>query len=161
MSESLFEEFELFYDELPSNVRHDLAFMMVTLTDENLIIDEMHGVFEREARDLFDARTHIGRIGNLINAVSIFDVYFAMDTRERFAPDSVVPQYDSHHTGNVGTSFAHYADHIDAIQTAKRRWLNLRATKLNPIAIAAALDPGQPEGAAGVSQNRQHHTKMV
>jgi hypothetical protein len=39
-----------------------------------------------------------------------------------------------------------YASEIDAIATAKQRWLELRATKFTPAAIAAALIPrGSPQ----------------
>ncbi len=83
-------------------------------------------------RDLFQAKTRIGRLGNLIQAVSIFDIYFAMDAGERF---------DTHRKA----ALYRYANQIGAIEAAKQRWRELRATKFTPAAIAAALiPPGLP-----------------
>jgi hypothetical protein len=47
MSESLLEDFELFFVELPANVRDDLSFMMVILFDENFVFYDAREVYER------------------------------------------------------------------------------------------------------------------
>ena len=86
MPETLLNVFEGFFDDLPETVRNDLQFMMVMLSDEDLVVDELDDIDAR-ARALFGARTFIGRLGNLISVVSIFDVYFAMDPSERFGWD--------------------------------------------------------------------------
>lgn len=78
MPETSLDVFEGFCDDLPETVRSDLLFMMVMLSDEDLIVEELDDIDER-ARALFAARTFIGRIGNLISAVSIFDIYLALD----------------------------------------------------------------------------------
>jgi hypothetical protein len=93
MPETLLNVFEGFCDDLPETVRDDLLFMMVMLSDEDLVVDELDDIGER-ARTLFGARTLIGRIGNLISAVSILDVYFALDPNERFGSDGSQPECD-------------------------------------------------------------------
>src|ERR1700733_971591 len=84
MSETLVEDFETFFIELPAEVRNDLWFMLVILSDEDFVFQDGTDIYERAAQGLFQAKTRIGRIGNLIQAVSIFDTYFAMDAGERF-----------------------------------------------------------------------------
>jgi hypothetical protein len=140
MSETLLEDFETFFIELAA-VRNDLWFMMVILSDENFVFHDGTDIDERAARGLFQARTRIGRIGNLIQAIAVFDVYFAMDAAERFNPDR--------HTAKPARKgqFAlyRYADQIDAIEAAQQRWNELRATKFTSAMIARALiPPGLP-----------------
>jgi hypothetical protein len=126
MSKTLLNVFEEFYDDLPATVHYDLSFMMVMLSDEEFVADESETMDER-ARSLFGARTFIGSLRNLINAVSIFDVYFALDTNKRF--------------GFHGSQRDHYADQRQAILASKQVWMELRRTSLSPEAIAAALVP--------------------
>jgi hypothetical protein len=141
MPETLLNVFEGFCDSLPESVRHDLLFMMVVLSDEDLVVDELDDI-DRRARALFGARTFVGRIGNLINAVSIFDVYFALDADERFGlkgsqSDRSSPQSE------MGQSpvLNRYADRRRAIVAAKQVWMELRRTTLSPEAIATVLAP--------------------
>jgi hypothetical protein len=141
MPETLLNVFEGFCDDLPETVRDDLLFMMVMLSDEDLVVDELDDIDER-ARALFGARTFIGRIGNLISAVSIFDVYFALDPSERFGLDG--PPCE--HGGQQGDATksriqSRYADRRRAILAAKQVWTELRRTTLSPEAIATALAP--------------------
>jgi hypothetical protein len=141
MSESVLGELERFFDALPSWVRDDLSFMMVMLSDEELILADGDPDFETLARGLFAARTHVGRMADLIAAVSVFDVYFAMSARKRF--DLTRPKlrqalpHDG--AGSVSPVLARYAAEADAIADAKRQWTELRGTRLAPAAIAAAL----------------------
>jgi hypothetical protein len=127
---SLLEEFEDFFTELPPAVSSDLWFMMVMLSDENLVFGDPAEACEDEARELFRARTRVGRIGDMIYAASIFDIYFAMDAGKRFGADNAPPN-----------SLYRYADQAAAIETAGRLWRQLRATKFAPAEIAAALAP--------------------
>jgi hypothetical protein len=141
MPETLLNVFEGFCDDLPETVRDDLLFMMVMLSDEDLIVDELDDIGER-ARALFGAQTFIGRIGNLISAVSVFDVYFALDPSERFGLDG--PQHEcSGQQSDITQSRVHnrYADRRRAILAAKQAWMELRPTTLSPEAIATALVP--------------------
>jgi hypothetical protein len=141
MPETLLNVFEGFCDDLPETVRDDLLFMMVMLSDEDLIVDELDDIGER-ARALFGAQTFIGRIGNLISAVSVFDVYFALDPSERFGLDG--PQHEcSGQQSDITQSRVHnrYADRRRAILAAKQAWMELRRTTLSPEAIATALVP--------------------
>ena len=54
MPETLLSVFEGFCDDLPETVRDDLLFMMVMLSDEDLVVDELDDIDER-ARALFGA----------------------------------------------------------------------------------------------------------
>jgi hypothetical protein len=134
--ETLLEDFELFFVGLPDNVRDDLSFMMVVLSDESFVVREVGDVYERALQGLLRANTRMGRVGNLIRAVSVLDVYFALNVRDRFGP-----QRRSANVPNASASRGPYTEEIDAIKAAKRHWLELRATKFTPAAIAAALIP--------------------
>jgi hypothetical protein len=131
---SLLEDFEAFFAALPANVRHDLSFMMVILSDERHVVHEAGEVYERALLRLFRANTRMGRIGNLIHAVSVAEVYFAQNVRDRFGPRR-------RRAGgkDAKASSSPYAEEIDAIKDAKRHWLELRATRFSPSALGAAL----------------------
>lgn len=141
MWETLLHDFELFFVGLPGNVRDDLSFMMVVLCDESAAVNEVAEVYERASQGLFRAKSRIGRIGNLINAISIADLYFAMDTHNRFDAEKMRPRRRRQQDQNAELSRSPYAREIDAIEMARQRWLELRATKFTPAAIAAALIP--------------------
>jgi hypothetical protein len=142
-AETLVEDFETFFIELPADVRNDLWFMMVILSDENFVFQDGTDIYERSAQGaqgLFQAKTRIGRLGNLIQAASIFDIYFAMDAGERFGSNGKAKPSRGGHT-----ALYRYANQAGAIAAAKERWHKLRATKFTPTAIAAALiPPGLP-----------------
>jgi hypothetical protein len=121
-------DLEHFYDELPDDVRRDLSFMLVSLSDENIVDHAHEHDYEAVVRSLFAAQTRIGRLSDLITLAAMFDIYFAMDARRRFA-------------GGAGEGHAPQADRIDAIESAGRDWGRLRTTTLAPAAIAAALSP--------------------
>jgi len=140
MPKTLLNVFEDFCDDLPSTVRSDLSFMMVMLSDEESVVDELEQPIDERARALFGARTFVGRMGNLINAVSIFDVYFALDTNERFALHSSKRESSGLQRDATLSHLHHsYADRRQAILAAKQVWLELRRAILSPEAIAAAL----------------------
>jgi hypothetical protein len=141
VSETLLNAFETFCDDLPETVRDDLQFMMVMPSDEELMPDEL-GDIDARARALFGARTFIGRIGNLISAASIFDVYFALDPGERFGLDKS-PREPDRADNNASKSRVRdrYSDRSSAILAAKQKWIGLRRTTLSPEAIAMALRP--------------------
>jgi hypothetical protein len=136
MSETLLNVFERFCDDLPETVHNDLVFMMVALSDEDLVANELGDIDDR-ARALFGARTFVGRMGNLINAVSIFDVYFALDADERFGLNRSQSGLQSDTAQSPVLN--RYADRRRAIVAAKQVWTELRRTTLSPEAIATAL----------------------
>jgi hypothetical protein len=141
MPKTLLNVFETFCDDLPETVRDDLQFMMVMLSDEDLTIDEVENIGER-ARALFGARTFIGRIGNLISAVSIVDVYFALDPGQRFGLDDSPCKSDRPESNpHQSVIRSRYLDRSKAILAAKQKWIELRHTILSPEAIATALMP--------------------
>jgi hypothetical protein len=138
MAVSLLQEFEAFFTELPPAVRSDLWFMMVMMSDENLVFDDPAEACAREARALFRAQTPVGRVGDMIYAASIFDVYFAMNAGERFGlADETRPNSHSRFVGQAA-----------AIEASGRLWRQLRSTRFAPAAIAAALTPTGPVGKA-------------
>src|SRR5580658_7435390 len=146
MSETLLGDFEAFFAELPSNVRDDVSFMLVLLSDEDFVVQEVRDVYERAAQGLFAAKTRIGRIGNLISAVSVLDVYFAMDVHDRFDAAKSAPRRGVSANKQAKAALNFYAGEIGAIEAAKQRWLELRAKKFTPAAIAGALiPPGSPQ----------------
>jgi hypothetical protein len=141
MSDTLVNVFERFCDDLPETVRRDLLFMMVMLSGEDLVVDELGAIDER-AQALFGARTFISRIGNLISAVSVFDVYFAIDPGERFGLDQSQRESDSSEaTASQSRIRNRYLERSNAILAAKQVWMELRRTSLSPQAIATALTP--------------------
>jgi hypothetical protein len=147
MSETLLNELERFFEELPSTVRDDLSFMMVALSDESLVVCDVQDLYDVPARQLFSAQTPIGRLGNLINAVSVFDVYFAMDAHRRFATKPFATRPNGRRSPpstGIASLLDAYAGQIDAIEAARQRWTELRQTRLTPAAIAAALAPPPP-----------------
>lgn len=136
MPDTSLKVFEMFCDDLPETVRDDLMFMMMALSDDDVVVDELDDIGGR-ARALFEARTFVGRMGNLINAVSIFDVYFALDADERFG----LNRSQSGLQSDMAQSpvLDRYADRRRAIVAAKQVWMGLRRTTLSPEAIATAL----------------------
>ena len=147
MSESLLKVLEQFFDELPATVRDDLSFMMVVLADESLVVQDVQDVYDIPAQRLFTAQTPIGRLGNLITAVSVFDVYFAMDAQRRFAPKPngrrPAPAARAE-TGGIASLLDAYADQIDAIGAARQRWAELRdrkSTRLNSSHVITSRMP--------------------
>src|SRR5262249_1965210 len=113
-------------------------------------VHDVQDIYDVPPRHLFGAQTPIGRIGNLINAVSVFDVYFAMDVHRRFAlePNG---RRSAPATGLAALLDAH-ATHIDAIDPARHRWTGLRGTRPPPAATAAPLAPPYP-----TKQRRRRH----
>jgi hypothetical protein len=47
MSETLLNVFERFCDDLPETVRDDVLIMMVVLSDEDVVVDELNDIDER------------------------------------------------------------------------------------------------------------------
>lgn len=139
MSGSMFDAFTDFFDDIPDVVRHELCVLLVTLSDEESPERGPDADYERETRALFGARTRIGRIGDLINAVAVFDVYFAADTGKRFEPSGPRRNVVAGGNGSRGAAHNRYGNRLAAIETARRRWLPLRGTTLSSAAIATAL----------------------
>ncbi len=122
MSESVLDDLTNFFENIPDFIRDELCLLLITLSEDELIEQDTDIDYQSAARTLFNAQTKIGQIGNLITAVGIFDVYFALDVAKRFDK-------------------ACYAGGLEAIKGAGRQWQALRATRLSASAIAAALVP--------------------
>jgi len=137
MPDSMFDAFTEFFDDIPDVVRHELCVLLVTLADEGSA--ERGADYEREARALFNARSQVGRFGDLINAVAVFDVYFAADAGKRFEPTGPRRNVIPGGNGSRDAAQSRYGDRLSAIATAQRRWRELRNTTLSSAAIGAAL----------------------
>ena len=140
MAERLLDEFASFFDGLSDAVRSELSFFLVALTDEGRADGDWGLNYESAARALFDAQTRVGRIGNLIGAAAIFDVYFSADVAKRFEATGRRPPGANGHTTCAMIS-TRYADRLKAIEAAHEEWQALRRTTLSPAAIGAALIP--------------------
>src|SRR5215470_17251779 len=126
MPDSVFDAFTEFFDDIPDVVRHELCVLLVTLADEGSA--ERGADYEREARALFNARSQVGRFGDLINAVAVFDVYFAADAGKRFEPTGPRRNVIPGGNGSRDAAQSRYGDRLSAIATAQRRWRELRNT---------------------------------
>lgn len=138
MSEAMLDEFATFFDDMPDVVRTDLSRLLVTLADEEDAAFEDQSDYEWAARALFNAQTPAGRLGNLINAVGLFDVYFAVDASKRFElRQNGSRPHPSEPRGAAASG--RYAGHLKAIDIARQQWAMLRRGPLSSAAIGEAL----------------------
>jgi hypothetical protein len=140
----LLDAFTTFFDDLPDAVRTEISFVLVTLAHDGAVETESVIDYEQAARGLFGGETQFGRLGNLISAAAVIDVYFAGDPRGRFAPVlSELEQLQADQRGNpLRLVRDRYVERLEAVEGARRHWLELRRTVLAPAAIGAALIPG-------------------
>lgn len=135
MSASVLQEFTNFLDGAPESVRRDLSGLLIALADDDVI--DVGSDVVPEA--LFSAQTHVGKIGDLINAVGVVDVYFALDSAERFQPAGRQHGAAPGHRKAPAAVLAAYAERLAAVEAARREWQTLRAERLSTGEIAAAL----------------------
>jgi hypothetical protein len=142
MPDTVFDAFAAFFDDLPDIVRRDLSFLMVMLADEADGAHDATVEVEVAARALFRAQTRLGRVADLLKAAAICDVYFALETGERFGAGSSrrgrPPLARATAPAVLRQS---YIEQRDAIETARQRWQSLRAGALAAGAIGAAMLP--------------------
>jgi hypothetical protein len=140
MNPSPLDAFTRFFDDLPDVVRAELSFVLVTLTAEGAVEIELMTDYEEAARGLFASETHFGRLGDLISAAAVIDVYFAADPRDRFAPSlrriDLLAGAPAHALKLLRDR---YAATLAAIHDARRAWEELRRTVLAPAALSEAL----------------------
>jgi hypothetical protein len=137
---ALFGELATFFDDLPDVVRAEISFLMVALAGDQFLETETGQDYERVARGLFNAQSRFGRFGSLINAIAVFDVYFAADSRKRFR--SLIQSVDPRPAGQTDTQSAaraRCAERLAAIERARGEWAALRQACLTARAISAAL----------------------
>jgi len=134
--QNIFDDLTAFFDSVPDVVRAEISLLLVALTDEHTVETEDWSKYEQVARGLFNARGRFGHYGDLINAVAVFDAYFAADPRERLG---LLCADD----GNKQLTLLRdrYADRLTAIEQARDKWETLRQTRLSSLAISAALMP--------------------
>jgi len=142
-AQDLFDALSTFFNDVPEAVRIEMSILLVTLAGDGAIGPDDQIDYEQAARVLFDGETQFARIGNLIGAAAMIDVYFAEDPRSRFA--SVLKQCEQRHAGAGRNSLnlvrERYADRLAAIERSRRAWATLRRTVLAPASISAALTP--------------------
>lgn len=153
MPTNVLQEFADFFDGAPESVRRDLSGLLMALAYDGAVDVEGDVLHDDPVRGLFNGQTHVGKIGDLINAVGVVDVYFALDTAERFRPAGRPPGAALERRKAPAAVLAAYADRLAAVETARRAWLALRAERLSTGAIAVALRTsngtgGQPSTAA-------------
>jgi hypothetical protein len=85
-------------------------------------------------------QTQIGRIGNLVQAAAIFDVYFSADLDQRFGAAGRRAEIAGE-DGRLDAVLNRRADRLKAIAAARDQWQTLRRSTLSPAAISAALVP--------------------
>ena len=142
MSDSILDDLVTFFDDIPDTVRAELSALMVTLAEDDQL-ESPTSDCERAARALFKSETHVGRIGDLISAVAIFDVYFAIDHDARFAARQPGSTKSDHAPRDA---LARFAVRRNAIGLAHQMWQTRRDTTLSTAAIAAALIRPEPQG---------------
>lgn len=144
----IFDALSGFFDDMPDAVRTEISLLLTVLAEDRPVEIEGWADCESAARGLFNGQSRAGRIGDLIKAVGIFDVYFAADPRERLG----LPR-----TAGRGNRSAipqgRYAALLVAIEQAARNWETLRQTTLSAAAIHAALTPA-PKRATRESHGR-------
>lgn len=139
MSASVLQEFTNFLDGAPDSVRRDLSGLLMTLAYDDAIDVGSDALQENPVQELFSAQTHVGKIGDLINAVGVVDVYFALDSAERFQPAGRQHDAALGHRNAPSAVLTAYAERLAAVEAARREWQALRAERLSTGAIAAAL----------------------
>jgi hypothetical protein len=141
--QNIFDDLTAFFDSVPDVVRAEISLLLVALADEHTVETEDWSKYEQVARGLFNARGRFGRYGDLINAVAVFDAYFAADPRDRLGPTIERLGLLCADDGNKQLTLLRdrYADRLTAIEQARDKWETLRQTRLSSLAISAALMP--------------------
>jgi hypothetical protein len=143
LSANVLQDFTDFFDGAPQEVRQDLSALLTAFASDGAVGFAGEPSTKDALSGFFAARTPIGKIGDLINAVGVVDVYFALDTGQRFK--SAGQNRRSPSVRRPAPILDGYADWLTAIETARRNWRTLRTGCLSTEAIAAALH--SPNGA--------------
>jgi hypothetical protein len=131
--QNLFEVLSSFFDDVPDAVRAEISLVLTALADGQMIDVEDWSDWERDARAQFNAQGLYGRLGDLIKAIGILDVYFAADPRERLVPMIDGARHEARRN--------RFADRLAAIERARSDWQNLRQTSLTNTAISREMIP--------------------
>ena len=137
----IFGQFAAFFDGLPGIVRAEISLVMVALAGDAFIDLDEEFDYEAAARGLFNAQTRLHRLGNLINAIAVLDVYFAGDPRKRLG--TLLERYEQLCKKRKDTSLKLARDQcaarLAAIEFAGVEWARLRETELATAELGAAL----------------------
>jgi hypothetical protein len=142
-ADRLLDLFVQFFNGLPDVVRGEASLVMAALSEEKFIYLNEEFDYEYAARGLFNAQTRFRRLGNLINVVAVFDVYFAGDPKLRLG--SLLARYNQLCSARPGSPLEaardRCAEHLAAIERARVAWARLRNAELTTAALSAALVP--------------------
>jgi hypothetical protein len=139
----IFGQLSAFFDGLPDTVRAEISLVIVALAGDAFIDLDEEFDYEAAARGLFNAQTQLHRLGNLINAVGVLDVYFAGDPRKRFG--TLLERYKElckqRNESTLKAARDQCAERIAAIEKSRAEWTDLRETVLTATTLNAALMP--------------------
>jgi hypothetical protein len=137
----IFERLSDFFENLRGSVRAEVSLVMVALAGDAFIDIDENFDYEETARGLLDAPTRIHRLGKMINAIAVLDVYFASNPRKRLA--RLLKSYEElckrHDDASLRAARDRYVERLAEVESAQREWFDLRATELTTAALGATL----------------------
>jgi hypothetical protein len=137
----IFDRMSVFFDDLPGSVRAELSLVMVALARDAYIDVDEDFDYEEAARSLLDAPTRIHRLGKMITAIAVLDVYFASNPKRRIG--ALLESYEElckrHDDASLRAARDRYVERLEAVESAQRQWSDLRANELTTAALSAAL----------------------
>jgi hypothetical protein len=132
-----------FFNDRPNVVRGEVSLVMAALWEEKFIFLNEEFDYEYAVRGLFNAPTRLRRLGNLINVIAVFDVYFSGDPELRLG--SLLARYNqlcgTRKDPALEAARDRCAGQLAAIQCARDGWRRLRNAELTTAALSAALVP--------------------
>jgi hypothetical protein len=130
-----------FFENLPGSVRAEVSLVMVALAGYAFVDVDEDFDYEEVARGLLDAPTRIHRLGKMINAIAVLDVYFAGDPRRRLSAlcDSYEELCKRHDDTSLRAARDRYVERLAAVEIAQKEWSDLRANDLATAMLSAAL----------------------
>jgi hypothetical protein len=157
IDDRVFDRLSAFFEDLPGSVRAEVSLVMVALAGDAFIDVDEDFDYEEAARNLLDAPTRIHRLGRMINAIAVLDVYFASNPTRRIG--ALLESYDQlckrHDDASLRAVRNRYVERLAAVESAQREWSDLRANELTTAALSAALTYDE----AGVLSAASHGTK--
>jgi hypothetical protein len=130
---------------------------MVALAGDAFIDVDADFDYEDTARGLLNAPTPIHRLGRMIGAIAVLDVYFPGNPKNRLGP--LLEGYEvlcaRHDDASLRAVRDRYVERLSAIESSRAEWLNLRANELTVSALNAALTCDDGKGATPAASHAQ------
>jgi hypothetical protein len=134
----IFDRMSVFFDDLVGSVRAEVSLVMVALAGDAYINVDENFDYEEAARSLLDAPTRIHRLGKMITAIAVLDVYFASNPKRRLG--ALLESYEDlckrHDDASLRAARDRYVERLEAVESAQRQWSDLRANELTTAASA-------------------------